>query len=86
LSNVLVIHYAPFSYYTGGDCPGNVFLGDSLWREVKTPVGKVVGEVDIATMDHHGNRDAVNALQVKTFKPTAWTEQVWTPITRDIKL
>ncbi|HVU55267.1 MAG TPA: hypothetical protein VHD83_09440 [Puia sp.] len=78
LSNVLVIHYGPFSYYTGGDCPGNVFLGDAPWRDVETPVAKAVGEVDIATMDHHGNRDAVNDFQVKTLRPAVWIEQVWT--------
>ncbi|MEO7765811.1 MAG: hypothetical protein ABIS01_00240 [Ferruginibacter sp.] len=78
LSNVLVIHYGPFSYYTGGDCPGNVFPGDSAWRDVETPVAKAIGEVDVATMDHHGNRDAVNSFQIKTFKPSVWIEQVWT--------
>lgn len=78
LSNVLVIHYGPFTYYTGGDCSGNVFLGDAPWRDVETPVAKVVSEVDVATMDHHGNRDAVNEFQVKTFKPRVWIEQTWT--------
>lgn len=78
LSNVVLIKYGPFSYYTGGDCPGNVFLGDPLWRDVETPVAKAVGEVDVATMDHHGNRDAVNEYQVKTLKPRVWIEQVWT--------
>jgi len=78
LSNVLVIHYGPFTYYTGGDCPGNVFLGDASWRDVETPVARAVGEVDVATMDHHGNRDAVNEFQVRTFSPSVWIEQVWT--------
>lgn len=76
LSLVFTIHYGPFVYYTGGDCPGKV-LGDALWRDVETPVAKVIGEVDVATMDHHGNRDAVNEFQIKTFQPTAWIEQVW---------
>ncbi|HMH23905.1 MAG TPA: hypothetical protein VK563_19100 [Puia sp.] len=78
LSNVLVIHYGPFSYYTGGDCSGNVFLGDSAWRDVETPVARAIGEVDIATMDHHGNRDAVNEFQIRTLRPRVWIEQVWT--------
>jgi hypothetical protein len=69
LSNVLLIHYGPFTYYTGGDCPGNVFLGDAPWRDVETPVARAVGEVDMATMDHHGNRDAVNEFLVKTLRP-----------------
>jgi beta-lactamase superfamily II metal-dependent hydrolase len=78
LSNVLVIHYGPFSYYTGGDCPGNVFLGDAPWRDVETELAASVGAVDIATMDHHGNRDAMNEFLVKTLKPRVWIEQVWT--------
>ena len=78
LSNVLVIHYGPFTYYTGGDCPGNVFAGDAPWRDVETQSAKVIGEVDAATMDHHGNRDAVNEFQIKTFKPRVWIEQTWT--------
>ncbi|MES1250270.1 MAG: hypothetical protein ABUL46_06265, partial [Chitinophaga rupis] len=78
LSNVLVIHYGPFAYYTGGDCPGNVFLGDAPWRDVETSIARAVGPVDIATMDHHGNRDAVNEFMVKTLHPSVWIEQVWT--------
>jgi hypothetical protein len=78
LSNAIVIHYGPFSYYTGGDNPGNVFLGDAPWRDVETDIAKVVGEVDIATMDHHGNRDALNADFVSILRPRVWIEQVWT--------
>ncbi|MGC4036863.1 MAG: hypothetical protein QM764_12970 [Chitinophagaceae bacterium] len=77
LSLVFAIHYGPFIYYSGGDCPGNIFYGDAPWRDVETPVAKAIGEVDIATLDHHGNRDAVNEFQIKTFKPTVWIEQVW---------
>ena len=78
LSNVLTIHYGPFTYYTGGDCPGNVFLGDASWRDVETPVAKAVGKVNVATMDHHGNRDAVSEFQVRTLQPQVWIQQVWT--------
>jgi hypothetical protein len=75
LSLALVIHYGPFSYYTGGDNPGNIFYGDAPWRDVETPMAKAIGEVDVATMDHHGNRDAVNEFLVKTFKPRVWIGQ-----------
>lgn len=78
LSNAIVIHYGPFSYYTGGDNPGNVFLGDAPWRDVETDIAKAVGEVDIATMDHHGNQDALNANFVSVLRPRVWIEQVWT--------
>jgi beta-lactamase superfamily II metal-dependent hydrolase len=77
LSLALTIHYGPFTYYTGGDNPGNVFTGDNPLRDVETPMAKAIGEVDVATLDHHGNRDAVNEFQVKTFRPRVWIGQSW---------
>jgi hypothetical protein len=77
LSLVMTIHYGPFVYYTGGDCPGNVFYGDAPWRDVETPVAKAVGQVDVATLDHHGNRDAINETHVKTLQPRVWIGQSW---------
>ena len=74
----LLISYGGFRYYTGGDNPGNVFLGDSSWRDVESDLAKAIGQVDIATMDHHGNRDAVNANFIKTLQPRVWIEQTWT--------
>lgn len=78
LSNAIVIKYGNFKYYTGGDNPGNVFLGDSSWRDVESVMAPVIGKADVATMDHHGNRDAVNANLIKTLQPRVWVEQVWT--------
>lgn len=78
LSNAILIHYGLFNYYTGGDNPGNVFLGDAPWRDVETDIANAVGEVDVATMDHHGNRDALNEHFISTLKPRVWIEQVWT--------
>lgn len=77
LSIALSIHYGHFTYYTGGDNPGIVFPGDNPLRDVETSLAKALGEVDVATMDHHGNRDAVNEFQVKTFKPVVWIGQTW---------
>lgn len=77
LSLAFTINYGPFIYYSGGDNPGNVFYGDAAWRDVETPISRAVGEVDVATLDHHGNRDAVNEFQVKTFKPRVWIGQSW---------
>jgi hypothetical protein len=73
----MAIHYGPFVYYTGGDNPGNVFYGDAAWRNVETPIAKSVGEVDVATLDHHGNRDAINEFFVQTLKPRVWIGQSW---------
>lgn len=77
LSLALAIHYGPFVYYTGGDNPGNVFYGDASWRDVETPIAKATGEVDVATLDHHGNRDAINEFFVRTLKPRVWIGQSW---------
>ncbi len=77
LSIVFTIHYGPFIYYSGGDCAGIVSYGDPDWKDVETPVARAIGEVDVATLDHHGNRDAVNDFQVSTFKPSVWIQQSW---------
>ncbi|MCG2614022.1 hypothetical protein LZZ85_07005 [Terrimonas sp. NA20] len=77
LSLALTVNYGPFTYYTGGDNPGNVFPGDNPLRDVETPIARVVGEVDVAVTDHHGNRDAVNEYMVKTLKPSVWIGQTW---------
>ena len=78
LSNALLISYGPFRYYTGGDNPGNIFFGDSSWRDTESLMAPVTGRVDVATMDHHGNRDAVNETFIQTLQPRVWIEQVWT--------
>ncbi|MCW3466984.1 hypothetical protein [Chitinophaga nivalis] len=77
LSLAFTINYGPFRYYTGGDNTGNVFKGDSPYRDVETVIATAVGEVDIATMDHHGNRDAVNESMISAFKPRVWIGQTW---------
>ena len=77
LSQVITIHYGNFIYYTGGDIPGNINYGQPSWMDMETPVAKAVGAVDVATMDHHGNRDALNEFMVKTLRPRVWIEQVW---------
>ena len=77
LSQVITINYGNFRYYTGGDIPGNINYGQPAWMDMETPVAKAVGAVDVATMDHHGNRDALNEYIVKTLKPRVWIGQSW---------
>jgi hypothetical protein len=71
------IDYGDFRYYTGGDNPGVSDLGAPKWNDVETPMSLAIGEVDVAVMDHHGNRDAHNEFNVKTLKPRVWIQQVW---------
>ena len=77
LSLALRIDYGDFRYYTGGDCPGIADLGTPKWNDVETPMSPAIGEVDVAVMDHHGNRDAHNEFNIKTLKPRVWIQQTW---------
>ncbi len=77
LSLALRIDYGDFRYYTGGDCPGIADLGAPKWNDVESPMSVAIGEVDVAVMDHHGNRDAHNEFNIKTLKPRVWVQQTW---------
>jgi beta-lactamase superfamily II metal-dependent hydrolase len=77
LSLAIRIAYGDFRYYTGGDNPSVADLGAPEWMDVGTPIAKAVGEVDVAVMDHHGNRDAHNEFNIKTLRPRVWIEQTW---------
>lgn len=77
LSLAIRIDYGAFRYFTGGDNPGIVDLGASKYNDTETPMAPSVGAVDVAVMNHHGNRDSQNEVFVKTLQPRVWIEQVW---------
>jgi len=69
--------YGAFDYFTGGDMPGNVRPGYPAWQDVETPVAKATGPVDVALLNHHGNRDSQNAFLVGALRPRVWILHVW---------
>jgi beta-lactamase superfamily II metal-dependent hydrolase len=71
------IRYGRFDYYTGGDIPGRPRPGYPEWHDVETPVARAVGAVDVAVVDHHGNRDSTNAFFVSALRPRVWILPVW---------
>jgi beta-lactamase superfamily II metal-dependent hydrolase len=71
------IRYGAFDYFTGGDMPGNVRPGYPDWQDVETPVAQATGPVDVALLNHHGNRDSQNANLVRTLRPRVWVIHVW---------
>ena len=73
----LKISYGDFDYFTGGDLTGAQELGEPYWFDVETPVAKGVGEVDVLTLNHHGNRDATNANFLKALRPRVIVQQSW---------
>jgi hypothetical protein len=71
------LRYGTFDYFSGGDMPGNVRPGYPAWQDVETAVARAVGPVDVALLDHHGNRDSTNATLVATLRPRHWIIPVW---------
>lgn len=71
------VRYGAFDFYTGGDIPGLLRPGYPAWQDIETPVGEAVGAVDVAAVNHHGNRDSTNASFVAALKPRLWILQVW---------
>ena len=76
-SQAIRLSYGRFDYYTGGDIPGRPRPGYPVWHDVETPVAQAVGPVDVAVMNHHGNRDSTNAFLVATLRPRLWVMPVW---------
>jgi hypothetical protein len=71
------LRYGAFDYFSGGDMPGTPRPGFPAWQDVETPVARAVGPVDVALLDHHGNRDSTNAFFVATLRPRVWIIPVW---------
>lgn len=71
------LSYGNFDYFTGGDISGVGSLGNEIWNSVEANVAPVVGPVDVATLNHHGNRDSQTAYYVRTIRPRVWIQQAW---------
>jgi beta-lactamase superfamily II metal-dependent hydrolase len=76
-SQAIRLRYGRFDYYTGGDIPGIPRPGYPAWQDMETPVARAVGPVDVAVLDHHGNRDSTNAFLVGALRPRVWIIPVW---------
>lgn len=71
------ITYGTFDYFTGGDISGVSSFGESLLNSVEANVAPAIGPVDVATLNHHGNRDSQNTFYVRTIRPRVWIGQTW---------
>ncbi|UBM58625.1 MBL fold metallo-hydrolase [Marinilongibacter aquaticus] len=77
LSLAIKISYGPFDYFTGGDNTGLKGFGLPAWFDVETAMSEVVGKVEVATLNHHGNRDATNEAFVEKVNPEVVVQQTW---------
>jgi len=78
-SIVFNMSYGQFNYYKGGDIPGIADTGVPQWHDVETPVGKVVGPVDVHVVNHHGYPDAANRSFLESLKPRVNIISAWSP-------
>lgn len=77
LSTCIKITFGHFDYFTGGDISGINAIGETDINSVESNIAPVVGPVDVATLNHHGNRDSQNAYYVRTIRPRVWIQQNW---------
>lgn len=73
----LRVSYGEFDYFTGGDLVGIPPAGSPEWMDIETPVGKVVGPVDVHVLNHHGYYDAGNENFIKALRPRVHIIQSW---------
>lgn len=71
------IDYGPFNFYSGGDIAGVDHIGATLKGSMECEAAPVIGAVDVASLNHHGNRDTQNAEYVATLHPRVWIGQSW---------
>lgn len=73
----LRIRLGRFAYFTGGDLTSYTFDGALPWHDVLGPAAHAAGPVDVATADHHGLFDGLDAEVVRTLRPQAWVVPTW---------
>ncbi|MCP4746640.1 MAG: hypothetical protein GY874_10955 [Desulfobacteraceae bacterium] len=77
LSAGIRISYGKFDYYTGGDISGVDDYGSSDMSSAEAKLAPVIGPVDAATFNHHGNSDSQSNFYVRTLRPKVWIQQSW---------
>lgn len=77
LSLGIRLTYGKFDYYTGGDIAGNDSYGAADLARIDPQVAPVIGAVDIATLNHHGNRDSMSNYFVRSVRAKVWIGQGW---------
>lgn len=77
LSLGIRISYGAFDYYTGGDISGVDGLGTADPASMESLAAPVIGSVDVAVLNHHGDRDSQNEFFVRTIRPRVWIQPSW---------
>ncbi|MCY4779147.1 hypothetical protein ORI89_05765 [Sphingobacterium sp. UT-1RO-CII-1] len=77
VSSTLLVQYGKFRYFAGADITGLTWAEAPYNRDVETPVGNIVGLVDVALMNHHGYSDSHNRNYLASLQPRVFVNPVW---------
>ena len=77
LSAGIRITYGAFDYFNGGDLNGRLSFNSEHWLDVETPVGKVLGPVEVCEANHHAWIDAMTDEFLYHVKPQIIVIQTW---------
>jgi beta-lactamase superfamily II metal-dependent hydrolase len=76
-SSGIRISYGAFDYFNGGDITGRLMMNTPEWKDIETPVGKVVGPVEVCEVNHHAFLDAMCDSFIGSVRPQVFVVQVW---------
>ena len=72
LSNVFVIRYGKFDYFSGGDLSNHAAetaFDPPAWKDVESAVARAAGPVDAMKANHHASWDANSAAFLAAMRP-----------------
>lgn len=76
-SIALRVSYGQFDYFTGGDLLGIPEAGAPEWHDIETPVGRVVGPVEVNLANHHAHFNAQNENFIQSLRPKVNVISSW---------
>lgn len=74
-SSGIRISYGRFDYFNGGDIVHENAFG--TWRDIETPVGMVLGPVDVCEANHHGFLNAMGIPFLRAVRPRVFVLQAF---------
>jgi beta-lactamase superfamily II metal-dependent hydrolase len=77
LSASVRISYGNFDYFTGGDIMGRISINTPKWNDLETPIGKVLGPIEVCEANHHAFVDAMNESFIASTQPQVFVIQAW---------
>lgn len=74
-SAAIRLSYGKFDYFTGGDLVNAGAPG--TWKDIETPVGQVVGPVEVCKANHHASYDAMGNAFLQAVRPRVVVLPLW---------